>query len=311
MQARVAVIGLFLAAAFGAAPATAIVCEDFEDCTTNDMCADGVCVGTPVNGGACDDGNDCTINDACVAGTCLGSPAPAGTSCNQGCGTCFAPAPGFSFCLPDEGRTGQACDDGSLCTINDRCQFGACFGDFKCGGGSGDPCNFEACDPFTGACLGTSFDPCGDCGTCTPDPNEFIPFTCVPSSDGAPCDDFNECTGDGVCFDGDCVNAPPIDPNDPVATPTATRTAAPPSTPTPTNTVPAGNTPTHTPRPSACPGDCSGDGTVTVDEIITGVNIALGSLPVANCLAMDTNGDGEVTVDEILQAINAALNGCP
>ena len=50
---------------------------------------------------------------------------------------------------------------------------------------------------------------------------------------------------------------------------------------------------------------------VTVDEILTMVNIALGNTPVADCVAGDRNGDGTITVDEILAAVNNALSGCP
>jgi hypothetical protein len=57
-------------------------------------------------------------------------------------------------------------------------------------------------------------------------------------------------------------------------------------------------------------GDCDGSGDVTVDEIITMVNIALGKEDVASCGAGDANGDGEITVDEILQATTNALQGC-
>ncbi len=63
--------------------------------------------------------------------------------------------------------------------------------------------------------------------------------------------------------------------------------------------------------PAGCVGDCGGNGVVTVDEIITGVNIALGSLPIERCPPLDTNGDGMVTVDELIKAVNNALNGCP
>jgi len=62
---------------------------------------------------------------------------------------------------------------------------------------------------------------------------------------------------------------------------------------------------------SGCIGDCSQDGEVTVDEIITMVNIALGSQPISGCLAGDGNSDGQITVDEIVTAVNNALNGCP
>lgn len=60
-----------------------------------------------------------------------------------------------------------------------------------------------------------------------------------------------------------------------------------------------------------CAGDCNDDGMVTVDEILTMVNISLGSQSVGACRAGDANGDGEVTVDEILTAVNNSLASCP
>jgi hypothetical protein len=57
-------------------------------------------------------------------------------------------------------------------------------------------------------------------------------------------------------------------------------------------------------------GDCNGDGQVTVDEILTMVDIALGNVGVGTCTAGDANADGRITVDEILTAVRNALNGC-
>jgi hypothetical protein len=59
-----------------------------------------------------------------------------------------------------------------------------------------------------------------------------------------------------------------------------------------------------------CKGDCHDDGAVSVAEILTLVNIALGNTSASACLAGDANGDGRITVDEILAAVNNALNGC-
>jgi hypothetical protein len=50
---------------------------------------------------------------------------------------------------------------------------------------------------------------------------------------------------------------------------------------------------------------------VTVEEILVGIDIALGNLSVPQCQTFDVNGDGQVTVDEILQAVSNALDGCP
>ena len=68
---------------------------------------------------------------------------------------------------------------------------------------------------------------------------------------------------------------------------------------------------TGTPPTPACVGDCNGDGMVAINELITGVNIALGSAPVSDCEAMDANGDGMVGINELIAAVNNALSGCP
>ncbi len=59
-----------------------------------------------------------------------------------------------------------------------------------------------------------------------------------------------------------------------------------------------------------CTGDCSGDGHVTIDELITAVSLALTGAAPAACSAVDANGDGIVTIDELIAAVTNALNGC-
>ncbi|HYD50153.1 MAG TPA: hypothetical protein VEB21_17470 [Terriglobales bacterium] len=58
-------------------------------------------------------------------------------------------------------------------------------------------------------------------------------------------------------------------------------------------------------------GDCDTSGNVTVDEVITQVNIALGAGPLSACFEADGNADDAVTVDEVLTSISAALSGVP
>src|SRR3990172_2298118 len=60
-----------------------------------------------------------------------------------------------------------------------------------------------------------------------------------------------------------------------------------------------------------CIGDCNRSGSVTVDKILTTVNIALGMADVSQCIPGDSNCDSTISVDEILGAVNNALNGCP
>lgn len=61
---------------------------------------------------------------------------------------------------------------------------------------------------------------------------------------------------------------------------------------------------------AACTGDCDGDFIVTVDEIVRGVNIALGMSTVVGCERFDPDASGTVTVDEVVTAVDNALNGC-
>jgi hypothetical protein len=63
-------------------------------------------------------------------------------------------------------------------------------------------------------------------------------------------------------------------------------------------------------EPTACVGDCDNMGSVTVDEIVTMVNLAL-SGGNTGCAAGDADNSGSITVDEIVTAVNNALNGCP
>jgi hypothetical protein len=60
-----------------------------------------------------------------------------------------------------------------------------------------------------------------------------------------------------------------------------------------------------------CAGDCGGDGPVTVEELLTMVNIALDAAPLTGCVAGDADHDGEIRIDELLAAVHVALTGCP
>ena len=95
-------------------------------------------------------------------------------------------------------------------------------------------------------------------------------------------------------------------------TPTRAETSIPtPSatpTPTPTPTLPTGATPTATGLP-LCVGDCDGGSAVTIDELITLVNIALGSAQPSACAHGVPDG-AAVDIALIIQAVNNALNGC-
>ena len=60
----------------------------------------------------------------------------------------------------------------------------------------------------------------------------------------------------------------------------------------------------------ACVGDCNRNASVTIDELVRGVGIVLGSATVDSCEAIDNNRDGAVAVNELVRGVGRALNGC-
>ena len=59
-----------------------------------------------------------------------------------------------------------------------------------------------------------------------------------------------------------------------------------------------------------CAGDCDWDSQVTVDELVRGANIALGTAPLSACEMFDRDGSRTLTVDELVRGVNNVLNGC-
>lgn len=87
--------------------------------------------------------------------------------------------------------------------------------------------------------------------------------------------------------------------------------AAPAATPTSTSIAIDTPTPTPTATPLPCIGDCNHNQSVGLDEILTGVDVAMGGMPADPCPAFDVNQIGRITVADLLAAINDALIGCP
>ncbi len=212
-------------------------CDDNNPCT-DDTCSDsvpGLCVHT-ANHAPCNDGNACTVNDVCANKVCGGTPVACDDDndctedvCNVTTGLC-----------DHKPQTGQRCDDGDLCTENDRCQAGDCQGTkIRCE--DYNPCTDDACHPLTGRCayipvdgracedgnLCTDADTCynGSCiGTpvvCTDD-NLCTADTCdqdtgdcifIPNN-GQPCDDGRICTVSDLCFNGGCYGGQTLDCSD-------------------------------------------------------------------------------------------------
>lgn len=122
-------------------------CESDLPCTTGDHCEAGVCVAGAQEAG-CDDANPCT-NDWC----------------NQATGGCQFDA-----------DTGSACDDNDPCTLEDKCEQGACLPGAVDDCDDGNQCTTDAClsqGPLTGCVnqpkqdgTGCSKEPCGSDGVC-------------------------------------------------------------------------------------------------------------------------------------------------
>lgn len=108
------------------------------------------------------------------------------------------------------------------------------------------------------------------------------------------------------------------------ATPPATATTGTTSTPSSTGVATASPTRSDTPQasptatlsplttptsPTGCVGDCDGNGSVTISELISGVGIALGTLPVSACPAFE-NGAGMVDIAQLVKGVANALDGC-
>lgn len=89
----------------------------------------------------------------------------------------------------------------------------------------------------------------------------------------------------------------------PTPLPTSTFTYVP-NTPRP---VPTG-TSTHTPIPADCPGDCNGDGSLSMVEKQACVSIYFSSKPLDFCSKCDINSSGVVEVSEVVSII---MQSCP
>lgn len=68
--------------------------------------------------------------------------------------------------------------------------------------------------------------------------------------------------------------------------------------------------PTPTVAPRFCPGDCNNDRAVTIDELVTGVNVALERVDSCVCVRSDVDHDGTVSISEIVTAVDMLLREC-
>ncbi len=154
-------------------------CDDAFGCTEDDVCAAGLCRGTPVDDG-CDDANDCTV-DTCEADVgCVFAPRAAGSEC------------GSRYC------------DGLLWRLQ-TCQFGQCRGTAvveDCA--DRNDCTIDACNPVTG-CSWTDVPDGSECDARFCDGLVYAKHTCVAGA----CflvETIENCGDDDVCT-ADACNA--------------------------------------------------------------------------------------------------------
>lgn len=60
-----------------------------------------------------------------------------------------------------------------------------------------------------------------------------------------------------------------------------------------------------------CVGDCDGNGSVAVNELVLGTNIALERAPLSQCEVFDADDNGQVAVNELVTGVNNLLRECP
>lgn len=236
-----------------------IECDDGDPCTELDRCHDGVCQGATAP--PCDDGNPCTHDYCDPARGCVYDPAGGyceadGDVCTEDIctgGECRATG-GLRYC-PDDGNPCTAdicdpssgcahvpqdsipCDDGDVCTWDDRCQGGACYPGPPVACDDGNPCTADTCDPAGGCvqgpvpdgtfcdvdsnlctqdtCIEGGCQPgprltCDDGNACTTDLCDRGECRFVPDTD-SPCDDGNACNEADMCVRGVCVGGPDVD----------------------------------------------------------------------------------------------------
>ncbi len=210
-----------------AAVSAAKACNDGNPCTTGDACIAGACKGQPkscddgkgctadscapsgacrnialASGKACDDGDKCTLQDTCAGDKCAGTKqlCPDGGPCTTGlCDT------KTGLCATAPKSDGQACDDGTTCTADDKCLQGQCDGDLKdCD--DDKPCTRDNCDFGTGKCAHQTL---ADGTACADDDPCTLPGSCKAGACKGlpnPCDDGNPCT-DASCDKDGCKQA--------------------------------------------------------------------------------------------------------
>ncbi len=188
-------------------PASISVCEDTQDHPCRTVGCDpatGACIDVFINeNGFCDDAVDCTIDDKCISGVCIGTTMD--SLCNDGDACTDNSCDSASGCvyINNEGT----CEDGNLCTQNDSCLNGNCIPGSAVVCFDNNDCTSEECVPGTG-CVYTNLEiDCNDDDACTGQ-DSCLEGTCNGSNEIC-CNDETDNDNDGNtdCDDADCIDS--------------------------------------------------------------------------------------------------------
>jgi hypothetical protein len=268
-----------------------------------------VCVpNTPAPGEcalACD-GRPCVthcMDGTTASGFCTDLTVDTGCDCSAACGTPTPSPPPVPTPTPQcaSDPCGGTCGLCPPCTPGTICPKAACF--------------IGHCDMVSGSCacvpgvLTPTPTPTPTVAACDP----LLPQCPVGTTCGCCCGVWQCLLPDTICCEIACTvsTPPPTGMATPTATPTPTfgmRQSCE-ATPCPSGFV-CVTDPALSSKVCDCIGDCGDNYKVTVDELVLLVNVALGKAPVSMCELGDVSGDGEISVDEILQAVSNALYGC-
>ena len=173
-------------------------CDDSNPCTDDQCNPQTGCAFVP-NADQCDDQNQCTLGDQCANGWCMPGPA---MECDDAslCTT--------DVCTPEDGCTFTnnqvPCNDENMCTVNDACEGGECQGGDPLVCDDGNVCTDDDCDTGTG-CIATPNEAmCEDGNACTTE-DLCVNGSCTPGLGVLQCSDENPCTDDGCNPDIGCI----------------------------------------------------------------------------------------------------------
>jgi cysteine-rich repeat protein len=218
------------ACAAGTCKGFAVSCDCTEDLDCLPLEDDDLCNGTLV----CDTSEvpfQCKLDPASI----IQCPPLAGPEAACAKSVC---EPATGACLVQPANEGNACDDGSVCTLSDTCAGGTCVPGTALPCDDANVCTTDSCDPVEGCKHAAAEGPCDDLNECTTgdacaggacvgtgstecdDGNPCTKDVCLPGGGcqhvpvAVACNDGNACTLNDACVDGACVPGPTLECDD-------------------------------------------------------------------------------------------------